>query len=106
MKENEIKIQVEDISRDLEKIKDLSVILSEYFNEKNFEKVNKMKKEDKKPRQEILTSELFVFRRNFEEYGTLLFEIIEKIRKTKNNCDDIIKAISQTNQKKEGEKKK
>lgn len=100
MKETEIKNQVEDISSNLEKIKDLSVILSEYFNQENFETIRRMKKENKEPRQEILTSELYIFRRNFEEYGTLLFEIIEKIQRTKKNCDDIIKEISQSNERK------
>lgn len=109
MKEKEkidLSNRVGDISMNIEKIKDLSVLLSEYFREENFEPVRRMREENKESRLELLASEVMIFRRNFEEYGTLLFEIIEKIRKTKNNCDDIIKAISQTNQKKEGEKKK
>ena len=93
-KELEIKNQVEDISSNLEKIKDLSVILSEYFNQENFEPIRKMKKEGKEPRLEILTSELYIFRRNFEEYGTLLFEIIEKIGRTQKDCNSLINKIN------------
>lgn len=92
-KELEIKNQVGDISCNLEKIKDLSVILSEYFKEENFEPIKKMK-ENKEPRLEILTSELYIFRRNFEEYGTLLFEIIEKIGRTQKDCDSLINKIN------------
>lgn len=92
-KELEIKNQVGDISCNLEKIKDLSVILSEYFKEENFEPIRKMK-ENKEPRLEILTSELYIFRRNFEEYGTLLFEIIEKIGRTQKDCDSLINKIN------------
>lgn len=108
MKEKEkidLSNRVGDISMNIEKIKDLSVLLSEHFNEENFAPIRRMRKEGKESRLELLSSEVMIFRRNFEEYGTLLFEIIEKLQKTQKDCDDIMKEISQSIGKKEGEMK-
>lgn len=109
MKEKEkidLSNRVGDISMNIEKIKDLSVLLSEHFNEENFAPIRRMRKEGKESRLELLSSEVMIFRRNFEEYGTLLFEIIEKLQKTQKDCDDIMKEISQSIGNKEGEMKK
>lgn len=109
MKEKEkidLSNRVGDISMNIEKIKDLSVLLSEYFREENFEPVKRLRKEGKEPRLELLSSEVMIFRRNFEEYGTLLFEIIEKLQRTQKDCESIMKEISQSIETKEGEMKK
>ncbi len=109
MKEKEkidLSNRVGDISMNIEKIKDLSVLLSEYFREENFEPVKRMRKEGKESRLELLSSEVMIFRRNFEEYGTLLFEIIEKLQRTQKDCETIMKEISQSIETKEGEMKK
>jgi len=108
MKEKEkidLSNRVGDISMNIEKIKDLSVLLSEHFNEENIAPIRRMRKEGKESRLELLSSEVMIFRRNFEEYGTLLFEIIEKLQKTQKDCEDIMKEISQSIGKKEGEMK-
>ena len=108
MKEKEkidLSNRVGDISMNIEKIKDLSVLLSEYFREENFEPVKRLRKEGKESRLELLSSEVMIFRRNFEEYGTLLFEIIEKLQRTQKDCANIMKEISQSIQSKEGERK-
>lgn len=108
MKEKEkidLSNRVGDISMNIEKIKDLSVLLSEYFREENFEPVKRLRKEGKESRLELLSSEVMIFRRNFEEYGTLLFEIIEKLQRTQKDCENITKEISQSIQSKEGERK-
>lgn len=109
MKEKEkidLSNRVGDISMNIEKIKDLSVLLSEYFREENFEPVKRLRKEGKESRLELLSSEVMIFRRNFEEYGTLLFEIIEKLQRTQKDCENIMKEISQSIGNKEGEMKK
>lgn len=109
MKEKEkinLSNRVGDISMNIEKIKDLSVLLSEYFREENFEPVRRMREENKESRLELLASEVMIFRRNFEEYGTLLFEIIEKLQRTQKDCESIMKEISQSIETKEGEMKK
>ena len=109
MKEKEkidLSNRVGDISMNIEKIKDLSVLLSEYFREENFEPVKRLRKEGKESRLELLSSEVMIFRRNFEEYGTLLFEIIEKLQRTQKDCESIMKEISQSIETKEGEMKK
>lgn len=109
MKEKEkidLSNRVGDISMNIEKIKDLSVLLSEYFREENFEPVKRLRKEGKESRLELLSSEVMIFRRNFEEYGTLLFEIIEKLQRTQKDCENIMKEISQSIETKEGEMKK
>ena len=96
MKEKEkidLSNRVGDISMNIEKIKDLSVLLSEYFREEN-----------KESRLELLASEVMIFRRNFEEYGTLLFEIIEKLQRTQKDCENIMKEISQSIERKEEKK--
>lgn len=108
MKEKEkidLSNRVGDISMNIEKIKDLSVLLSEYFREENFEPVKRLRKEGKESRLELLSSEVMIFRRNFEEYGTLLFEIIEKLQRTQKDCESIMKEISQSIETKEGEMK-
>lgn len=108
MKEKEkidLSNRVGDISMNIEKIKDLSVLLSEYFREENFEPVKRLRKEGKESRLELLSSEVMIFRRNFEEYGTLLFEIIEKLQRTQKDCENIMKEISQSIQNNEGERK-
>ena len=108
MKEKEkidLSNRVGDISMNIEKIKDLSVLLSEYFREENFEPVKRLRKEGKESRLELLSSEVMIFRRNFEEYGTLLFEIIEKLQRTQKDCENIMKEISQSIETKEGEMK-
>lgn len=108
MKEKEkidLSNRVGDISMNIEKIKDLSVLLSEYFREENFEPVKRLRKEGKESRLELLSSEVMIFRRNFEEYGTLLFEIIEKLQRTQKDCENIMKEISQSIQSNEGERK-
>ena len=107
MKEKEkidLSNRVGDISMNIEKIKDLSVLLSEYFREENFEPVRRMREENKESRLELLASEVMIFRRNFEEYGTLLFEIIEKLQRTQKDCENIMKEISQSNERKEEKK--
>ena len=109
MKEKEkidLSNRVGDISMNIEKIKGLSVLLSEYFREENFEPVKRLRKEGKESRLELLSSEVMIFRRNFEEYGTLLFEIIEKLQRTQKDCESIMKEISQSIETKEGEMKK
>ena len=68
MKEKEkidLSNRVGDISMNIEKIKDLSVLLSEYFREENFEHVRRMREENKESRLELLASEVMIFRRNF-----------------------------------------
>ena len=107
MKEKEkidLSNRVGDISMNIEKIKDLSVLLSEYFREENFEPVRRMREENKESRLELLASEVMIFRRNFEEYGTLLFEIIEKLQRTQKDCENIMKEISQSIERKEEKK--
>ena len=63
MKEKEkidLSNRVGDISMNIEKIKDLSVLLSEYFREENFEPVKRLRKEGKESRLELLSSEVMM----------------------------------------------
>ena len=88
--EIQLRNEILNVEMNIEKIRDLSILLGEYFNEDNFEPIEKMKKEGQK-REELLASEVAIFRRYFEEYKTLLFEIIDKLEKTRNDCESILK---------------
>ena len=99
-KENEIQLRNEilNVAINFEKTRDLSILLGEYFNEDNFESIERLKKEGES-REEILASEVAIFRRYFEEYKTLLFEIIDKLNKTKNDCESILKNYERNEEK-------
>ena len=96
-KENKKELPIEtrnelfNVAMNIEKTKDLAMLLGEYFNESNFDPIDRMGKEGESE-QEILASEVLIFRRYFEEYKTLLFEIIDKLERTKQDCQKIIKS--------------
>ena len=96
-KENKKELPIEtrnelfNVAMNIEKTKDLAMLLGEYFNESNFDPVERMRKEGESE-EEILASEVLIFRRYFEEYKTLLFEIIDKLERTKQDCQRIIKS--------------
>ena len=94
MKDKDIKNQIEDMSARVEKVKDLSVLLSEHFKDENFVTHRMRIKEGKyKDRVDELISELGIFRQNFEEYGTLMFEIIDKLSVIQDDLDKIVEEL-------------
>lgn len=94
MKNKDIKNQIEDMSARVEKVKDLSVLLSEHFKDENFITHRMRIKEGKyKDRVDELISELGIFRQNFEEYGTLMFEIIDKLSVIQDDLDKIVEEL-------------
>ena len=94
MKDKDIKNQIEDMSARVEKVKDLSVLLAEHFKDENFVNHRMRVKEGKyKDRVDELISELGIFRQNFEEYGTLMFEIIDKLSVIQDDLDKIAEEL-------------
>lgn len=96
MKKNdtELKNQLCELSVRVEKTRDLSVLLGDYFNEENFVRLRQMKKEGHfKNREDELVTELLIYKRNFEEYGTLMFDIIEKLRAIEEDIEKIAEEL-------------
>ena len=88
---NELKSNLEDISNEILETKNLSTLLSEHF----FCLENYNAKEDNDSRKDIVLSEWWNLKHNFDEYRVLLINIIKKLDKEKEDLDAIISALYQ-----------